>query len=96
MGALQSLAALVWAVPTSTLAWGMIISGLAAFTSLMLSERLTAPYGRCAAPPAVDAAACLSIGPPACRMDGLRAVLALHGAAHPLASAGTPRRGGAS
>lgn len=49
MGALQSLAALVWAVPTTTLAWGMIVSGLAAFVALMLSERLTAPYGRCAA-----------------------------------------------
>lgn len=46
MGALQSLAVLVWAVPTATLAWGMIISGLATFAALMLSERLTAPYGR--------------------------------------------------
>lgn len=38
------LIAWVLALPTSVLAWGMIISGIAAFVTLMLG--ITAPYGR--------------------------------------------------
>jgi hypothetical protein len=36
----------VWALPTSTLAWGMITAGAATFLALLGFPSLTAPYGR--------------------------------------------------
>ena len=44
MGHLESLAAAVWALPTSYLAWGMI--GAAGATLIALLVGPVAPYGR--------------------------------------------------
>jgi hypothetical protein len=43
---LRALGEAIWAVPCSTLAWGMVLAGCLAFVTLMLGP--VAPYGRCA------------------------------------------------
>lgn len=44
MGWFQAALAAVWALPTSALAWGMVVCGVAAFITLMVG--VVAPYGR--------------------------------------------------
>ncbi|KAI7842014.1 hypothetical protein COHA_004215 [Chlorella ohadii] len=46
METLRVLAQAAWALPTSTLAWGMIAAGAATFVALLGFPSLTAPYGR--------------------------------------------------